>query len=118
MEKLITALFNDFPIFAELRKLLAIPCKLGWTGIEDPTENANDQENNSINKLYQTARASLQFLQKKMKNFKSSMKKKRMERHHNIPNSLREKMSSKDRKLNDIAKEQGSLSWLLVQPIK
>ena len=28
-------------------KLLALPCKLGGMGIIDPTENANDEYNNS-----------------------------------------------------------------------
>ena len=46
-EKLIPALFDGFPISEEFRKLLALPCKLRWMGIIDPTENANDEYNNS-----------------------------------------------------------------------
>ena len=46
-EKLILALFDGFPISEEFRKLLALPCKLGGMSIADPTENANDEYNNS-----------------------------------------------------------------------
>ena len=46
-EKLILALFDGFPISEEFRKLLVLPCKLGGMGIADPTENANDEYNNS-----------------------------------------------------------------------
>ena len=46
-EKLIPTLFDGFPISEEFRKLLNLPCKLGEMGIIDPTENANDEYNNS-----------------------------------------------------------------------
>ena len=46
-EKLIPALFDGFPFSEEFRKLLALHCKLGGMGIIDPTENANDEYNNS-----------------------------------------------------------------------
>ena len=44
-EKLISALFNGFPISEEFRELLAL--KLRGMGILDPTKNANDKYNNS-----------------------------------------------------------------------
>ena len=44
-EKLISALFNDFPISEEFRELLAL--KLRGMGILDSTENTNDKYNNS-----------------------------------------------------------------------
>ena len=46
-EMLMSALFDGFPILVEFRKLLALPCKLGGMGIIDPTENANNEYNNS-----------------------------------------------------------------------
>ena len=46
-EKLIPALFDDFPISEVFRKLLALPCKLGGVGLIDPNENANDEDSNS-----------------------------------------------------------------------
>ena len=46
-EKLIPALFDGFPLSEKFRKLLALHCKLGEMGIIDPTENANDEYNNS-----------------------------------------------------------------------
>ena len=44
-EKLISALFNGFPISEEFRELLAL--KLRGMSILDSTENANDKYNNS-----------------------------------------------------------------------
>ena len=41
-----------------------------------------------------------------------------MEKHPNVLTSLREQMSSKNKRLNNIAQEQGSSSWLTVLPIK
>ena len=55
---------------------------------------------------------------KNSKSCKSSIKKKRKDKHLNILTSLREQMSSKYRRLNDIAQEQGSSSWLTILPIK
>ena len=40
-------MFDGSPISEEFRKLLALPCTLGGVGIIDPTENANDECNNS-----------------------------------------------------------------------
>ena len=40
-------MFDGSPISEEFRKLLAFPCTLGGVGIIDPTENANDECNNS-----------------------------------------------------------------------
>ena len=48
---------------------------------------------------------------------KTSIKKKRMDKHINILTSLREQMSSKNKRLNDIAQEQSSSSWLTALPI-
>ena len=41
-----------------------------------------------------------------------------MDKHLNLLSALREQMSSKNKRLNDITKEQGSSSWLTVLPIK
>ena len=41
-----------------------------------------------------------------------------MDKHLNILTSLREQMSSKSKRLNDIPKEQGRSRWLTVLPIK
>ena len=46
-KKMIPVLFDGFPISEEFRKSLALPCKLGGMGIIGPTENANDEYNNS-----------------------------------------------------------------------
>ena len=53
-----------------------------------------------------------------IENCKSSIKKKRKDKHLNILTSLREQMSNKNKRLNDIAQEQGSSSWLTMLPIK
>ena len=53
-----------------------------------------------------------------IKNCKSPINKKRMHERLNILTSLREQMSSKNKRLNDVAQEQGSPSWLIVLPIK
>ena len=49
---------------------------------------------------------------------RSKIQKKRMEKQQRILISLREKMSYMEIRLNDIAQEQGSSSWLTVLPIK
>ena len=46
-QKLIPALFNDFPISEELRSLMALLCKLGSMGIINPVEIANEEYENS-----------------------------------------------------------------------
>ena len=47
-QKLIPALFNDFQISEELRRLIALPCKLGGMGIINPVEFANEDYVNSL----------------------------------------------------------------------
>ena len=53
-EKLTPALFDGFPISGKIKKLLALPCKLGGMGMIDTTKNANKngttQENGKVNK--------------------------------------------------------------------
>ena len=49
---------------------------------------------------------------------RSKIQKKRMQKQQRILSSLREKMSYMEIRLNDIAQEQGSSSWLTVLPIK
>ena len=44
---MIPSLFIEFPASDDLRKLLALPWKLGGLGIISPTKNANDECNNS-----------------------------------------------------------------------
>ena len=44
---MIPSLFNEFPVSDDLRKLLALPWKLGGIGIISSTKNANDECNNS-----------------------------------------------------------------------
>ena len=123
-EKLIPALFDGFPISEQFRKLLALPCKLGGMGIIDPTKIANDEYNNSRELTSQLTNSIKQqehrytVSDENIKNCKSSIKKKRKDKHLNILTSLREQMSSKNKRLNDIAQEQGSSSWLTVLPIK
>ena len=123
-EKLIPALFDGFPLSEKFRKLLALHCKLGEMGIIDPTENANDEYNNSRELTGQLTSSIKQqeyrytVSDKNSKSCKSSIKKKRKDKHLNILTSLREQMSSKYRRLNDIAQEQGSSSWLTILPIK
>ena len=53
-----------------------------------------------------------------IKSCKSSIKKKPNDKHLNILTSLREQMSGKYKRLNNIAQEQGSSSWLSVLSIK
>ena len=122
-EKLTPALFG-FPISEEFRKLLVLLCKLGKMGIIDPTQNANDEYNNSRELTGQLTNSVKQqehpytVSDENIKRCKSSIKKKRKEKHLGILNSLREQMSSKYKRLNDIAQEQGSSSWITVLPIK
>ena len=92
--------------------------------IIDPTENANDEYNNS-RELASQLKNSIKQQQHRfmvsdenMKNCKTSIKKKRIDKHLNIFISPREQMSSKNKRLNDIAQEQSSSSWLTVLPFK
>ena len=123
-EKLIPALFDGFSIQEEFRKLLALPCKLGGIGIIDPTENANNENNNSRELKGQLTNSIKQqehgytVSDENIKNCKSSIKKKRKDKNLNILTSLREQMSSQHKRLNNIAQEQSSSSWITVLPIK
>ena len=56
--------------------------------------------------------------QENSKNYKSSFKRKRKDKHLNILASLQEQMSSKNKRLNGIAKEQDTSSWFTLLPIK
>ena len=123
-EKLIPALFGGFPISKEFRKLLALPCKSGGTGIIAPTKNANKECNNSMELAGQLINSIKQqenrytVSEGNIKSFRSSIKKKRKDKYLNILTLLREQLSSKYKRLNDIGQEQGSSSWLPVLPIK
>ena len=93
-------------------------------GIIDPTENPNDECNNSRELTAQSTNSIKQqehrctVSDENIKSFKYSIKKKGKDKHLNILTSLREQMSSKYNRLNDIAQEQDSPSWLTVLPIK
>ena len=119
-EKVIPALLDDFLISEEFRKLRALLCKLGGMGIKDPTANANDEYDNSRELASQLTNSikqqehSCTVSNESIKNCKSSIKKKRMDIHLNILTSRREQMSSKNKRLNDIAQEQGTSSCLTV----
>ena len=92
-------------------------------GIIDPTENANDKYSNSRELTSQLTNSVKQqeirytVSHENIKSCKSSIKKKRKDE-NNILTSLREQMSSKYKRLSDIAHEQGSSTWLTVLPIK
>ena len=117
-------MFDGFPISEELRNLLALSCKLGGVGIIDPTENANEENSNSRELISQLTNSVKQQEQhytvpdENIKNCNSSIKKKGMDKHLNILTSLREQMSTRNKRLNYIAQEQGSSSLLTVLPIK
>ena len=123
-EKLIPALLDGFPISEEFRKLLVFLCKPGGKGVIDPTENANGKYNNSSELTSQLTHSIKQqercytMSDKNIKNCKSSIKKKRMDKNLNILTSLGEQMSSKNKRSNDIALEQSSSNSLTVLPIK
>ena len=93
-EKLIPALFDGFSISEELRKLLVLPCKLGRISIIDPTENANDEYNNSRELAGQLTKSIKQqehcytVSDEIIENCKSSSKKKCKDKHLNILTSL------------------------------
>ena len=80
--------------------------KLGKMGIKNQTNSVKQQEH-----CYTV-------VEENIKNCKSSIKKKRKDKHLNILTSLRQQMSSKNKWLNNIAQEQGSSSWLTVLSIK
>ena len=113
---MIPALFDGFPISEELKKLLEHPCKVGGMGIIDPTEHANEEYNNSRELTSQLTNSIKQqenrytVSDENIKNGKSSIKKKRKDKHLNILTSLGEQMSCKNKRLNNIDQEQGSSS--------
>ena len=108
-EKLIPTLFDGFPISVEFRNILALPCKLGGIGIIDPNKNANGKYNNSREMASQLTNSIKQqeycstVSDENIKNCKSSIKKKRTNKHLNISTSLRVQMSSKEKRVNNIA---------------
>ena len=93
-EKLITALFDGFPIWEEFTKLLDVPWKLGGMGVIDPTENANDKYSNSRELTSQLTNSIKQqkhrytVSDENIKNCKSSIKKKGKDKLLNILTSL------------------------------
>ena len=108
-EKLMPTLFDGFPISVEFRKILALPCKLGGNGIIDPNKNANGKYNNSremtsqLTNLIKQQEYCSTVSDENIKNCKSSIKKKRTNKHLNISTSLRVQMSSKEKRVNNIA---------------
>ena len=108
-EKLIRTLFDGFPISVEFRKISALPCKLGGIGIIAPNKNANEKYSNSREMTSQLTKSIKQqeycstVSDENIKNCKSSIKKKRTNKDLNISTSLRVQMSSKEKRLNNIA---------------
>ena len=129
-QKLIPALFNDFQISKELRSLIALPCKLCDMDIIIPIGIANEQYVNLreltkklTNLVIQQEQSSIvsEDETKKIRSnrkIRSKIQKKRMEKQQRILISLRDKMFYMEIRLNHIAQEQGSSSWLTVLPIK
>ena len=110
-EKLIPALFDSFPISEEFRKLLPLSFKLGGMGIMDPTEIANDEYNSReltsqlTNSIKQQVHRYI-VSDENIKNCKSSIKKKRMDKHLIILTSLREQMPNKNKTLTILPKNK------------
>ena len=115
-QKLIPALFNDFQISEELRRLIALPCKLGGMGIINPVEFANEDYVNSreltkkLTNLIIQQEHSYTVSADEIKEIRSKIQKKRMEKQQRTLSSLRDKMSYMEIRLDDIAQEQGSSS--------
>ena len=123
-QKLIPALFNDFQISEELRSWIVLPCKLGGMGIINPMEIKNEEYVNSheltkelTNLIMQQEHSYTVGRWNKKKRRSITQKKQRGKQQRNL-SLLREKMSYMEIRLNDIAQEQGSFSWLTVLPIK
>ena len=123
-QKLIPALSNDFQISEELRSLIALPCKLGGMEIISPVEIANEEYVNSrelakklTNPIIQQEH-SYTVSEDEIKIVRSKIQQKRMEKQRRALSSLRDKMPYMEIRLNYIAQEQGSSSWLTVLPIK
>ena len=123
-QKLIPVLFNDFQISEELRSLIALLCKLGGMGIINPVEIANEEYVNSreltkkLTNLIIQQEHSYTVSEDQIKKIRSKIQKKRMEKQQRTLSSLRDKMSYMEIRLNDLAQEQGSSSWLTVLSIK
>ena len=93
-------------------------------GIINPTEIANEEYVNlrkltkKLTSLIIQQEHSYTVSEEEIKKIKSKIQKKRMEKQQRTLSSLRDKMSYMEIRLNDIAQEQGSSSWLTVLPIK
>ena len=93
-------------------------------GIINPVEIGNEEYVNSrevtkkLKNLIIQQEHSSTVPKDEIKKMRSKIHKKRMEKHQRTLSSLRDKMSYMEIKLNDIAQEQGSSSWLTVLPIK
>ena len=84
-------MFDGFPISDEFSKLLVLPCKLEEIPKIDPTKNANDEFNNQreltsqlTSSVKQECRETVS--EENIKNYKCTIKKKRMDKHRNILN--------------------------------
>ena len=88
------------------------------------TENAKDEYNNSreltsqLTNLIKQQEHRCTMSNKNIKNCKSSIKKKRKDKLLNSLTSLREQMSIKNKRLNDIPQEQGSSRWLTMSSMR
>ena len=123
-QKLMPVLFNDFQISEELRSLIALSCKLGGMGIINPTKIANEEYVNlreltkKLTNLIIQQEHSYTVSEDEIKKIRSKIQKKRMKKQQRTLSSLRGKMPYMEIRLNDIAREQGSSSWLTVLLIK
>ena len=115
-QNLTPAWFNDFQVLEKLRSLIANPCKLGGMGIISPLEIANEEYINS----YYTTRTQPHSIRgwNKRKKIRSNIQKKRTKNQQRTLSLLREKVSYMEIRLNGLAREQWSSSWLTVLPIK
>ena len=88
-QKLKPALFNDFRISEELRSLIALPCKLSSMGITNPIKVASEEYVNSreltkkLTNLIIQLEHSYTVSEDEMKNIRSEIQKKRMEKQQN-----------------------------------
>ena len=93
-------------------------------GIINPVEIAKEEYVNSreltkkLTNLIIQQEHSYTVSEDKIKKIRSKIQKKQMEKQQRALSSLRDKMSYMEIRLNDLAQEQGSSSWLTVLPIK
>ena len=89
-------------------------------GIINPVEIANEEYVNSraltkkLTNLIIQQEHSYTVSEDEIKKIRSKIQKKRMEKQQRTLSSLRDKMSYMEIRLNDLAQEQGSSSWLTV----